>query len=317
MNTTMTLRRQAWLPHEATGMALTDGGLETTLVFHENWELPEFAAFPLLDSSSGRETLRRYYERYIGIALASKVGFVLESPTWRASQRWGSRVGYIPDEIADINRRAIRMLQELRDEFANAATPMAISGCIGPQDDGYSPSERLSEAAAFAYHTHQAQALAAAGADMITAVTMTYVEEAIGITRCAQAQGIPVVISFTVETDGRLPVGTPLGEAIEAVDAATDHGPAYYMINCAHPTHFATTLREGGDWVRRIGGLRANASRMSHEELDAAETLDDGDPKEFGCQHDELRTLLPNLKVLGGCCGTDHRHVEAMAASCL
>jgi S-methylmethionine-dependent homocysteine/selenocysteine methylase len=137
---------------------------------------------------------------------------------------------------------------------------------------------------------------------------MTYVDEAIGVTRAAQDAVIPAAISFTVETDGDLPSGQALGEAIEEVDRATDSGPAYYMINCAHPTHFDSVL-DGGDWVGRIRGLRANASTCSHAELDEAEDLDDGDPQDLGARYGELRDRLPALNVVGGCCGTDHRHI--------
>ena len=151
---------------------------------------------------------------------------------------------------------------------------------------------------------------------MVTAITMTHVGEAVGVVRAAEAAGLPVAISFTVETDGRLPTGQPLGEAIEAVDAATGALPAYYMINCAHPTHFAHELGADGGWTGRVRGLRANASCRSHAELDAATDLDAGDPAQLGRQYAELRRLLPQLTVLVGCCCTDLRHVEAIARAC-
>jgi S-methylmethionine-dependent homocysteine/selenocysteine methylase len=147
---------------------------------------------------------------------------------------------------------------------------------------------------------------------MVTAVTMTYAEEAIGLTRAGAAAGMPAVISFTVETDGRLPSGQSLGDAILEVDAATGLGPAYFMINCAHPTHFDDVLAAGGDWRERIRGLRANASTKSHAELDESTELDSGDPADLAVRYAELRSVLPNLAVLGGCCGTDERHVEAI-----
>ena len=191
-----------------------------------------------------------------------------------------------------------------------------LSGCVGPRGDGYRPEQLMAAEEARAYHTPQIAALAQAGAEMVCAVTMTHVGEAVGVALGAEAAGLPVAISFTVETDGRLPTGEPLGEAIAEVDAATAAGPAYYMINCAHPTHFADVLRAGGGWTARVRGLRANASRCSHAELDAATELDAGDPDELAAQYAELRRLLPGLAVLGGCCGTDHRHLAAIARAC-
>lgn len=296
---------------------LTDGGLETTLVFLESWELPEFAAFPLLDSPSGRASLAAYYERYISLALERQTGFVLESPTWRASPRWGARLGFDSDSLALLNRQAIALLAALRDRHSSASTPMVISGCIGPQDDGYQPSQLLNTDAAQAYHSFQAEAFAQTAADMLCAVTMTYADEAIGVTRAAAAVDMPVAISFTVETDGRLPSGENLPDAIAAVDDACAQPPAYYMINCAHPTHFRSTVCNGGDWRARIRGLRVNASCKSHAELDEMTELDQGDPGTLGAAHRELLAAMPGVCVLGGCCGTTEAHVAAIAASCL
>ena len=294
-------------------MYLTDGGIETTLIFHNGIDLPEFAAFPLLADEAGRETLIEYYERYIQIAAQSDVGFILESPTWRASAKWAQLLGYNRDDVARFNAMAIDLLKVLKARHESPSMPMLISGCIGPQDDGYSPAERMSAKEAELYHQHQIKALVEAGADMVTAITMTYPEEAIGIVNAAKKAGVPAVIGFTVETDGRLPVGTPLPEAIEMVDSEAAGGPSYYMLNCAHPDHFDLTSNA---WLDRIGGVRANASRMSHLELDESETLDDGDPEEFGTLHADLKSKLKNLRVIGGCCGTDHRHVGCAAKLC-
>src|SRR5436189_1651192 len=140
---------------------------------------------------------------------------------------------------------------------------------------------------------------------MVTVLTINYTEEAVGVARAAEAHGLPSVISFTVETDGRLPTGQPLAEAIDQVDSATGGAPAYFMVNCAHPTHFEAELA-GGAWRERIRGIRANASKLSHAELDEADGLDAGDPAELADDHARLNALLPNLNVLGGCCGTDH-----------
>jgi S-methylmethionine-dependent homocysteine/selenocysteine methylase len=289
---------------------LTDGGIETTLIFHEGFDLPEFAAFDLLRHQQGQEALRRYFQTYATLARANGVGFVLESPTWRASQAWGQKLGYSAEALASFNRQAIKLMEEVRQEFETDQSKMVISGNVGPRGDGYIVGEMMSAKEAEAYHAAQIDTFRETNVDLVTALTMNYAEEAIGITRAAQAAGLPVAISFTVETDGRLPSGQSLKEAIEQVDAATNNGPIYYMINCAHPTHFADVVAEGGAWLDRIGGLRANASTKSHAELDEADELDDGNPAELGLQYGRLRHTLCNLKVLGGCCGTDHRHIS-------
>jgi S-methylmethionine-dependent homocysteine/selenocysteine methylase len=305
------------LPQLNDELFLTDGGIETVLIFHEGIDLPLFAAFDLLKDEEGTERLRRYYEPYLALARERGVGFVLESPTWRASPRWAGEIGYDAEELDRLNRKAIALLEGIRDEFSDGRAPIVISGCVGPQDDGYDPGELLSADAAREYHSAQIGTFAGTAADMVTAITMTYAEEAVGIARAAREAGVPCAISFTVETDGKLPSGQPLGEAIEQVDAETASAPAYFMINCAHPTHFAAVLEAGNGWRERIRGLRANASRMSHAELDEASELDEGDPADLGARYAGLREELPRLNVLGGCCGTDHRHVAAIRDACL
>ena len=300
---------------------ITDGGLETVLIFHQGIVLPDFAAFVLLKDLMGRETLRQYYEKYVAIAQKYETGLILESPTWRASSDWGQRLGYTAKDLADLNRQAITLLQEIRAEGETPQSPMVISGCIGPRGDGYSPTSLMDATTAEHYHTEQIAAFKSAGADMACAITMTYAEEAIGIARAARTAGLPIAISFTVETDGLLPSGQSLQAAIEQVDQETQSAPVYYMINCAHPTHFqsvlATAEASSSEWTSRIYGIRANASRLSHAELDESETLDDGSPTELGRQYGELREYLPSLNVLGGCCGTDHRHIEEICRACI
>lgn len=300
------------LPQMADRLFVTDAGLETELVFHDGRQLPHFAAFDLLRDEAGFERLRAYYRRYAQIAAAHGLGLLLETPTWRASPDWGARLGYGREELADANRRAVGLLLEIRAAFETPAMPVVVSGNIGPRGDGYRPEARMSAAEAREYHDWQIGTFASTDADLVSVFTMNYAEEAIGVAAAAKSQAMPVVISFTLETDGRLPSGQRLAEAIEQTDDATDGHPAYYMINCAHPTHFARTLREAGGWRQRIRGLRANASRRSHAELDASTELDDGDPEELGSQYRALRPLLPRLTVVGGCCGTDHRHVGSI-----
>src|SRR5918997_1442081 len=293
----------------------TDGGLETTLVFHRGIELPDFAAFPLLDPPEGRAALRESFLPYLATARERGAGFILDTATWRANPDWGRRLGYDTAAPDRVNRLAVAFARSLREEQGDAPAPILVDGVVGPRGDGYIAGELMSASVARDYHAAQVAAFAAAGADLASAITMTYAEEAIGIAGAAADAGLPVAISFTVETDGRLPSGQALGDAIEQVDAETLGYPAYYMVNCAHPSHFAAVLAAGGAWRDRIAGLRANASAKSHAELDAAEELDAGDPDALGGDHAALREHLPGVRVLGGCCGTDARHVAAVGAA--
>lgn len=311
----MTRYRNA-LPQLGGELYLTDGGIETTLIFHNGLELPDFAAFHILKSTEGVAALHEYFRSYAEIARRFEAGLILESATWRASPDWAARLGYDTWELAEANRAAVRMLEEVRCNYESDSTPVVISGCVGPRGDGYLPSRVMSERQAQAYHREQIETFAETAADLITAITMNYADEAIGIARAARTASMPVVISFTVETDGRLPTGQTLGEAIRRVDEATDAYPAYYMINCAHPAHFERELAEGEGWTERVRGLRANASRKSHAELNESTELDIGDPIELGVDYARLRQRLPRLSVLGGCCGTDHRHIERIAEHC-
>jgi homocysteine S-methyltransferase len=305
------------LPQLDGGLFLTDGGLETTLIFREGLPLPEFAAFDLLKTEAGVQTLRKYFSAYARMAQRHGIGLILESPTWRASRDWGRKLGYSADGLADANRQSIALLDEIRDRFATEKAPAVISGNLGPRGDGYVPSALMSAAEAMDYHAEQIRTFASTEADMVAAFTMNYVEEAIGVALAARAFGMPVAIAFTVETDGALPTGQTLREAIERTDDATGSFPAYYMINCAHPVHFGKSLAPGGDWLDRIRGLRANASTRSHAELNEAPDLDDGDPVDLGKRYKEMNRVLRRLNVIGGCCGTDDRHVEEMCKALL
>jgi len=294
---------------------LTDAGLETDLLFNKGIDLPYFASITLLTNEAGVAALDAYYRGFLDLARAQGTGFLLESATWRASPDWAEPLRFSQAELDDLNRQAIALLEGLRADYADV--PVVVSGCTGPRGDGYDPGRIMSVAEAEAYHAHQLAVLAAAGVDMLSAITMTNVPEAIGVAEAAKALNCPVAISFTVETNGRLPSGETLADAIEAVDAATHGYPAYYMINCAHPTHFDAVLEPDAAWTARIGGLRANASCLSHAELDVMTELDIGDPADLAQRYRLLVEGFPHIRVIGGCCGTDLRHVEAMAAACL
>ncbi len=338
------------LPQLDGRLFLTDGGIETSMIALEGFDLPEFAVFPLLKTAEGDAALRRYFRAYVEIARRWGAGLVLETATWRASAGWGRKLGFSPADLRDVNLRAVTMLEEVRAEHESKAVRrrrahavgrhgrLRASRCAGRHQRVRGPSARRRRAAgalrscrrgrraprptppacdaAEAYHRTQIETFAASAADMIGALTIDSAEEAVGIARAAEKAGMPVAISFTVETDGRLATGQPLGAAIEQVESATSAYPSYYMLNCAHPSHFEGALAEGGAWVERIRGLRANASRLSHAELDALPAPDPGDPAELGREYARLKRRLPQLNVFGGCCGTDQRHLEHIAAAC-
>jgi homocysteine S-methyltransferase len=304
------------LPQRRGGIFLTDGGMETTLIFHQGIELPHFAAFVLLDSAEGRRQLKQYYTSYLAVARDHGTGFVLDSPTWRANPDWGAKLDYDAAALKAINVRSIALLEELRAGWERPGAPCVVSGAIGPRGDGYKAGN-MTAVEAEAYHGAQIAAFAEGGADMVTAYTLNSIDEAIGIVRAARAHGIPAAISFTVETNGRLAKGETLREAIETVDRETDNAPEYFLINCAHPTHFADALEAGEAWTERIHGVRANASTKSHAELDESSTLDAGDPSDLGRRYLNLRGAFPKLRILGGCCGTDHRHARAICEACV
>jgi len=294
---------------------LTDAGLETDMVYNRGLELPCFSSTTLLRHDAGQAALDSYFRDFLELARKSGTGCILESASWRASPDWAEPLGIAPEELHALIRRSVVGLRELAAEYPDVE--FLVSGCVGPRGDGYEAGDAMSIDQAEAYHGSQVRILADAAADLVTAITMTNSAEAAGIVRAAKASAIPVVISFTVETDGTLPSGETLADAIATVDEASAAYPAYYMINCAHPDHFEDILDPEASWTARIGGLRANASRCSHAELDRMTELDAGDPAELADQYRALRSRLPNLRVLGGCCGTDIRHVTAIAEACV
>jgi len=293
------------------GVRLTDGGLETSLVFHQGLNLPLFAAFPLVETEMGRAALRRYWLPYLELAGEKGADFVVDTATWRANTDWAAQLGYDAGSLGMANAAAARFARGLATQLDDAV----VNGVVGPRGDGYVVGNVMSPDEAADYHRPQVAALADAGVDQVSAITFTYAQEAVGFVRAATSFGIPAVVSFTVETDGRLPSGQQLRDAVETVDDLTDRAPAGFMINCAHPAHFEHALVDG-DWLHRLIGVRANASTMSHAELDAADELDDGDPADLAMRYRELSRQLPALQILGGCCGTDHHHIRAISDAC-
>ena len=297
------------LPETARGW-VTDGGLETDLIFHRGLDLPDFASFPLLDDPVGLGVLDDYYRGYAEVAAREGAGLLLETPTWRANADWGARLGYDADALHRVNRDAVTHLRGLADEVGDGVEQVLVVGVVGPRGDGYLAGDLDADRYAD-YHRPQLAAFAEAGADLATAYTLTTVAEAVGVVRAAQSVGIPVAVSYTVETDGRLPDGTPLGDAIEQLDAATEAGAAHVLVNCAHPDHVSPGLSAAAPWVERIAGIEVNSSRLTHAELDEAEELDEGDLPDLTRRTRELAESLPAVRIVGGCCGTDVRHIAA------
>lgn len=297
------------LPQLTMSTFMTDGGLETDLIFNHGIDLPEFAAFDLLKNEGGKEVLSKYYMDYLEISKQKCSGFILEAPTYRANPDWALKIGYSLDSIKAANRTAVQELEKIRSNYESENFKIAISVCIGPRGDGYSPENKMSSKMAEEYHSFQIRTVADTNADLISALTINYNEEAIGIVNAAKKNNIPVVISYTVETNGKLPSGQSLEEAILTLDEKTENYASYFMINCAHPDHFSKILDPNSKWTKRIKGIRANASTKSHAELDESKTLDVGNKKQLAKKYQDLKILLPNLSVIGGCCGTDHTHL--------
>jgi len=299
------------LPQLDGGLFLTDAGLETDLIFNHGIEIREFAAHTLLPDAEGRAALQRYFTGFLDLARDAGTGFVLDTVTWKAHRHWSSDLGEDAEQLRAANADAVALIDGLRARY-DGGPPIVLNAAIGPRGDAYRPERRIGAAESAAYYAEQLGWLAQTQVDMVTGLTFNQASEAVGLVDAASNCGLPVVISFTVETDGRLPDGQPLADAIREVDGQTDAGAAYFMINCAHPDHFGHVLADE-DWARRVRGIRANASRRSHAELDEAEALDAGDPDELGRLYAQLYARLPWLNVFGACCGGDLRHVTRIA----
>jgi homocysteine S-methyltransferase len=300
------------LPQLSGELFLADGGVETDLMFNHGIEIRGFAAHTLLPDPTGRKALSKYFRGFLSLANEHDAGFILDSQTWKTHMHWAAHLGENEQELHEANKESIAFIAGLRNEFSGNIQPIVLSAPIGPRGDAYAPEAEVAADEAEEYHAKQLGWLAETEVDMVTATTFTQSTEAIGVVRAARSLGLPIVVSFTVETDGKLPTGQPLGEAIQAVDNATNSAAAYFMVNCAHPDHFFHVL-EDSDRARRIRGLRCNASRLSHAELDECEELDDGDPVEFGEQYKLIAKKMPWLNVFGGCCGSDLRHLRQIA----
>jgi S-methylmethionine-dependent homocysteine/selenocysteine methylase len=292
------------LPQLSQELFLTDGGIEDTLILDRGIDLSHDAACDS-DKDADRElALVRYFQDYASLARDYRVGLMLESPTWQANSDWGIKLGYSYRELKDINRRSISLLEKIRKDYETRKTKIVISGCVGTRKNSCHPSDLMTAIEAEEYHFPQVVTFADTEADLVTAAAMTDAEEAIGIVRAAQFMRMPVTVTFVVETDGKLPTGQTLGEAIARVDGETDQAPLYYGIHCQLTSHFTELFGCDMPWFERVRCIRAaKPDNYSLEELG-----------------DRFRSLVrkhPHLNILGGCRGTDTHHVETICLATL
>lgn len=310
----MTSKQCRSLPQLNGDIYLTEGGIETYIMYKKGFELQNFSLFHLLNDDVAAAEIKEYLRKVMAVAERNDVGLIMCGPLYRASRDWGDLLGYSTEELAAVNHRCIEMFEELASESKLARDRILFSGVVGPRGDAYNLNTSITADEAEAYHSEQIATLDRAGADFITGLTLNSAEEAIGIARAAKAVGIPVVISFTLDKQGELRPGQTLRKAIAHVDDATESAPAYYMINCTHPIDFAPAF-EPGDWTKRLGGIRPNASSLAKGVLCKLGHLEEGDPAELGQQMAELARRYPHLSVWGGCCGTDDAHLDEICRS--
>ncbi|MDJ0640581.1 MAG: homocysteine S-methyltransferase family protein [Paracoccaceae bacterium] len=295
------------LPHESDKRYMVYAGTGTDLIFNHHIELPGFASFPLLENPETRALLASQMEDLVRLSGDMGLGCILDAPTWMANADRAAPLGYDPVRLVDVNRDAVALMEDVRR--ASGRDDVLVSACIGPRFDPYADIPSMSAESARRYHSAQLAALKDTSVDLVTAYTFNRLSEAAGCISAARDIDMPIVMSLVVETDGCLADGTKLVDAVDAIDAETDGAALFFMVNCAHPLHFAEAL----DAHPRLMGIVSNASSCSHAELDEAETLDEGDPEQLGRETAEIIRRNPSIRVFGGCCGTDMRHLASMA----
>lgn len=305
--------KQEYPPRLENKFYLTAGGTETEILYKWGYELPEFAMFTLLDDEEANECVRNMYRRYFEVAAKNNTGLVIEGHDYRASPDWAGKLGISLENLAEIQHRIINFLTDLKTEFDGKVSDVVITGGIGPRGDAYGTGGNISEAEAEDYHSVQLSTLKDTDADMAVALTFNNIPEAVGIVRAATKIGIPIGISLTLNTESRLSSGPSLREAIEAIDENTDEGAAWYGTNCSHPLEFEPAISEEGAWRQRLRLIRPNAAKMEKISLCKLGHLEDGDPIELGAQMGDVASRFPSVDIIGGCCGTDERHLNEIA----
>jgi S-methylmethionine-dependent homocysteine/selenocysteine methylase len=292
---------------------LTEGGTETDVLYKWGFELPEFAMFPLLDDPKADQVIRDIYRRYFDVAEKHDTGMLIVGHDYRASPDWGAKLGYTPEGLADMERRTIGFLDSIRREYEDRVSDVYIAGGVGPRGDAYGTGGGITEAEAEDYHSVQLTTLKSTPADMAIALTINNIAEAVGIVRAAESIDIPIGISLTLTTEGRLGSGPTLRDAIETIEEKTNGAAAWFGTNCSHPLEFASALADDGPWRDRLRYVRPNAAKMDKVALCKLGHLEDGDPVELGEQMGGVARRFPRADILGGCCGTDERHLGEIA----
>ena len=292
---------------------LTEGGQETEIMYRHGHDLPEFAMFALLDRPEARDDLRAMFTRYLETAAVNGFVPLMGGVDYRLSPDWGQLIGYSPAVLQDMQLRAIDLLREVARPFRAQVPEILFAGIVGPRGDAYQLNRDITEAEAEDYHSAQVGWLKMAGVDLVSALTFNNVPEAVGLSRAAARAGLPVSVSFTLDSTHRLRSGPSLREAIEAADAALGADrPDFYGVNCSHPYEFLPAL-EPGDWVLRLRALRPNAAMMDKISLCSLGHLEEGDWHELGHLMGDLARRYPHLDVWGGCCGTWDKHLNEIA----
>ena len=292
---------------------LTEGGTETEILYKWGFELPEFAMFPLLDNPEADRVIRDMYRRYFEVAAEHNTGMLIVGHDYRASPDWGEKLGYSAEGLREMQQRTIQFLQEMRTEYEDRVSDVYIGASIGPRGDAYGTGDAITESEAEDYHSVQLENLEGTAADMAIALTFNNIPESIGVIRAGVAAGLPVGVSLTLTPEGRLRSGPSLREAIEAIEEATDGAAAWFGTNCAHPVEFEPAFADAGSWFDRLRYIRPNAAKMDKIALCSLGHLEDGDPVELGGEMGEIARRFPRADILGGCCGTDERHLSEIA----
>ena len=292
---------------------LTEGGTETEVMYKWGFDLPEFAMFPLLDDPEADTVIRNMYRRYLDVAAEQGVGVLLNGHDYRASPDWGAKLGYSAEGLQQMQRRTIQFLDEMRAEYADRVTDVYIAACIGPRGDAYGTGGEITADEAEDYHSVQLHNLDGTAADMAVAATFNNIPEAIGVIRAAKGAGMPIGVSLTLTPEGRLRSGPTLREAVETVDEVTAGAAAWFGTNCSHPLEFEPAIADAGPWLDRLRYIRPNAAKMDKIALCSLGHLEDGDPEELGEQMGDVVRRLPRADIIGGCCGTDERHLSEIA----
>ena len=266
----------------------------------------------IYDKSRGA-ALSGIYQQYLDIGHKYNLPLVLSTPTWRASRERIEKAGYAK---MDVNADNFRFLDAIRKSYGEYAGKIVISGLLSCRGDAYNQSEALTANDAHAFHAWQANRLAEAGVDFLLAATLPAFSEAAGLARALAATGKPYIISFLTRSEGTMLDGTPLKDVISKIDTDVNPKPIAYMVNCTHTSFFKSAMMHAAHSSatvrKRIAGLFANTAALKPEELDNSEELVEEDPQTFGKSVAGLHTEL-GMKILGGCCGTDDRHIDSLA----